>query len=202
MAESGRTRSSCGVFDIVSDRRRLVAGGTGLLAGLAWWPQDAEAAKKPDSLGPQAGDRIQATRGALKGELLRPEHLELNGAPIEGFPFAVAEEVLRKRNRFNRVLVMRLDPAEMDEETAARTGDGVLVYSAICTHKGCTIKSWMEEERHLRCHCHLSQFAALSGGSIEGGPARAPLPALPVTIDAEGFIAVAEDFNRKPGFKS
>ena len=185
-----------------SDRRQALLGGLGIVAGLGLAGRDAVAAKKPNQLPPQTGDRLMFTKGALKNELVRPELLKAGDAQIEGFPFSVADDVLRKRNRMNRLLIIKADPAEMDEDTAALAADGVLAFSAVCTHKGCTIKSWMEQEQHLRCHCHLSEFAVLTGGSVEGGPARAPLPMLGLSIDDEGFVVVAQEFNRKPGFKS
>ena len=147
----------------------------------------------------QAGDRIQIIQGDFKDQVVRPEMLELDAAPIEAFPFDPVSGTLRRGNRLNRILVLRLSPAEMDEATRARSADGVLVYSAICTHRGCTVNSWMPEQRHLRCHCHLSEFAALSEGSVRGGPARRQLPMVPLGLDDEGFVVAIEGFTRKPG---
>jgi ubiquinol-cytochrome c reductase iron-sulfur subunit len=95
--------------------------------------------------------------------------------------------------------MLRLDPESMDEETRTRSTDGVLVYSALFTHRSCTIKSWMAEERVLRCHCHLSEFDALSGGSVLSGPARRQLPMVPVGLDDEGFVIAMDGFTSKPG---
>ena len=125
--------------------------------------------------------------------------LEPGAAPSEAFPLDPATGTLRRANRLNRLLVLRLDPAEMDEPTRSRSADGVLAYSAICTHRACTVNSWMPEQRHLRCHCHLSEFAALSEGSVRGGPARRQLPMVPLGLDGEGFIVAVEGFTRKPG---
>ncbi|MGI9503234.1 MAG: hypothetical protein ACR2RE_09290, partial [Geminicoccaceae bacterium] len=72
------------------------------LAGLTLISKPSEAAKKPDRLPPQVGDRFQITKGPLKGELLRPGLLKVGEAPVIGFPFAPAEEVLRRKNRLNR----------------------------------------------------------------------------------------------------
>ena len=116
-----------------------------------------------------------------------------------GFPFAPEEEILRKRNRLNRLLMVELDPADMEEETRARTADGVLVYSAICTHRGCTIASWKAEEQHFRCHCHLSEFAPLDNARPLTGPAKKPLAAVPLAVDDEGFVVASGEFTRKPG---
>lgn len=171
-----------------------MAAGLATLAG-----RDAAAAKPPNKLPLQAGDRFQIIKGPHKDAYLRPELLTAGAPPFEGFPYDPADGVLRRKNRLNRVLLLRLDPLEMDEETRARSTEGVLVYSAICTHRSCTIKSWKAEERHLRCHCHLSEFAALSEGSVMSGPARRQLPMVPLGLDDDGFVVALDAFTRKPG---
>jgi rieske iron-sulfur protein len=180
------------------DRRSVVIGGSALLAAAAGLPA-AGATAKPDRMPPQPGDRIQIIQGGLKGQVLRPEMLEAGAGPMEAFPVEPGSGTLRRANRLNRLIALRLDPAEMDEQTRARSVDGVLVYSAICTHRACTVNSWMPEQRHLRCHCHLSEFAALSEGSVKSGPARRQLPMVPLGLDNEGFVVALEGFTRKPG---
>lgn len=183
-----------------SGRRGLLVAGAGLALGSGILRADiAEAAKPPEKLPAQPGDRIQIIKGDLKDQFLKPDLLTTGDRPIEAFPFDPQTEVLRRKYRLNRMLVLRLDPAEMDEETRALSADGVLVYSALCTHRACTIKSWKAEERHLRCHCHLSEFAALSGGSVKNGPAKRRLPMVPVDLDADGFIIAREGFNGRVG---
>lgn len=46
------------------------------------------------------------------------------------------------------------------------------VFSATCTHAGCTVSSVVA--RRINCPCHGSQFA-ISDGSAVAGPAKAPL---------------------------
>ncbi len=161
--------------------------------------QPASAADDPAKLWAQPGDRIQIVRGEFTGKMLKPAMLIVGDPQTEAFPIDPAAGTLRDGNRLNRLLVIRLDPAEMDAETLANQTDGVLIYSAVCTHRGCTIKSWMPEERNLRCHCHLSQFDALSGGSVMRGPARRRLPAVPVALDAEGYVVAAAGFTAPVG---
>lgn len=47
--------------------------------------------------------------------------------------------------------------------------------SAVCTHMGCLV-DWNEAERSWDCPCHGSRFRI--DGSVIGGPAEAPLPAI------------------------
>lgn len=180
-------------------RRGVLVAGTGLLIGAALGPREAAAAKPPERLPAQPGDRIQFIKGDLKDQFLKPELLEPGAKPVEAFPYDPEAGVLRRKYRLNRMLVLRLDPAEMDEPTRDLSVDGVLIYSALCTHRACTIKSWMPEKRHLRCHCHLSQFAALSGGSVMDGPAKRRLAMVPLVLDEEGYVIAKEGFNGKVG---
>ncbi len=160
---------------------------------------EAAGTTAPELLPPQPQDRIQIIRGALKNQVVRPDMLEIGAKPFEAFPLDAGDQTLRRKNRLNRLLVVRLDPAEMDAPTKARSIEGVLVYSAVCTHRGCTIKSWKKEERHFRCHCHLSEFAALSEGGVVTGPARRQLPMIPLSLDEDGFVVAADGFTGKPG---
>jgi Rieske Fe-S protein len=179
-------------------RRDVISSAAGL-AGLTLISDPALAAKKPESLPPQIGDRFQITKGPLKGELLRPGLLKVGEAPVIGFPFGPEGEILRKKNRLNRLLMIELDPANMEEETLERSAEGVLIYSAVCTHRGCTIASWKAEEQHFRCHCHLSEFDPLDNAKPLTGPAKKSLAAIPLSVDEEGFVVATGEFTRKPG---
>jgi Rieske Fe-S protein len=147
----------------------------------------------------QPGDRLQLTKGPLNGELLKPDMLVEGDSPIQAFPFEVSGQILRRKNRLNRLLVLRLNPAEMDQSTLESGAEGVLAYSAICTHRGCTIDSWKAEERILRCHCHLSEFDALAAGGIVRGPAKRQLAMVPLALDADGYVVATEGFTRRVG---
>lgn len=183
-----------------TDRRDVLVAGAGIALGLGLLsPDNAEAAKPPEKMPLQTGDRIQLIKGALKDQFLKPEMLEIGAKPVEAFPFDPAAETLRRKYRLNRLLAVRLSQDEMDQETRTRSVDGVLVFSALCTHRNCTIKSWKAEERILRCHCHLSEFDALSGGSVVSGPARRQLPMVPLGLDDEGYVVAVDTFTRKPG---
>jgi Rieske Fe-S protein len=182
------------------DRRALVTGATALAVGASvFGPGAVSAGESPAEMFVQEGDRIQLVKGAMKGELLKPDLLEIGDKQIEAFPYDGQTDVPRRDNRLNRIMVIRLDPEEMDEETRERSVDGVLAYSAVCTHRGCTIKSWKPEERYLRCHCHLSEFDALSGGSVKNGPAKRALPMVPLGLDEEGYVIAMAGFTTQPG---
>ncbi|MEE9590385.1 MAG: Rieske (2Fe-2S) protein [Hyphomicrobiaceae bacterium] len=184
------------------DRRDVIKLGTALVAGVSVIGINdaaATAQENPAKLPLQPGDRFQIIRGALKNKFLQPDMLEVGSKPFEAFPFDPTGEMLRRRNRLNRVLVLQLDPDEMDDKTRERSVEGVLAYSALCTHRACTIKSWKAKERNLRCHCHLSEFAALAEGGVVRGPAKRQLPMVPLSLDDDGFVIAVDGFTGKPG---
>ena len=94
------------------------------------------------------------------------------------------------------------NPALLKDGTAQLAVSGVLAYSAVCTHKACTVNSWKAAEAHWRCYCHLSEFDAADGGKVTGGPAQTALPSVGLAVDAEGFLTAATLFSRKPGISA
>jgi Rieske Fe-S protein len=52
-------------------------------------------------------------------------------------------------------------------------------FSAVCTHRGCTVDSISGGKIH--CPCHGSAFN-VTDGSVANGPAAKPLPAKTVTV--------------------
>ncbi len=61
-----------------------------------------------------------------------------------------------------------------------REGDQVKAYSAVCTHKQCTL-TWSDDDKQFICPCHKSNFDA--AGQPTKGPATKPLATVPVKIE-------------------
>ena len=59
-------------------------------------------------------------------------------------------------------------------------------FSAICTHKGCTVKP---AGKQLKCPCHGSVYDAFTGKNLSG-PAPSPLTEIPVK-ESDGTIVPA-----------
>ena len=59
-------------------------------------------------------------------------------------------------------------------------------FSAVCTHSGCILAS--VSDGTINCRCHGSKFS-IEDGSVQGGPAPAPLPSVEITVDG-GEITV------------
>ncbi|CAO5153385.1 Cytochrome bc1 complex Rieske iron-sulfur subunit [Frankia sp. AiPs1] len=52
-------------------------------------------------------------------------------------------------------------------------------FSTVCTHKGCNVNAVSDGK--IRCPCHGSAFDTRTGQPV-AGPAKAPLPSVPVTV--------------------
>jgi Rieske Fe-S protein len=59
-------------------------------------------------------------------------------------------------------------------------------FSATCTHQGCTVSS--VSNGTINCSCHGSKFSA-ADGSVRGGPATLPLPAVAVKLAGTAIVA-------------
>jgi ubiquinol-cytochrome c reductase iron-sulfur subunit len=137
---------------------------------------------------------------------IRPEDLQVgqlvNAMPesYEEIPEEDAAERLTTR-AYSSVLVIRLEPGEF-EVPPGREGwdvDGILCYSKICTHVGCPISLYEQQTHNMLCPCHQSTFALSQAGKVVFGPAKRPLPQLPLEVDAEGYLAAQGDFTEPVG---
>ncbi len=99
------------------------------------------------------------------------------------------------------VLLMRLLPEQLPAEYNRLdwTYDGIVAYSKVCTHVGCPVALYEQQTHHLLCPCHQSQFDVSRGAEVIFGPAARPLPQLPITVDAEGYLVAKSDFEEPVG---
>ncbi len=82
---------------------------------------------------------------------------------------------------------LQQDVTFVEDVVVCRTGNGVRVLSARCTHLGCRITQYADGM--LVCPCHGSRFH--SGGTVARGPATRALEVLPHRVDrAAGAIVV------------
>ncbi|TFD79646.1 Rieske (2Fe-2S) protein [Cryobacterium sp. Sr8] len=99
------------------------------------------------------------------------------------------------------VLLMRLKPEDLNElpERKDWSYDGIVAYSKICTHVGCPVALYEQQTHHLLCPCHQSQFDVSNHCEVIFGPAKRPLPQLPIAVDAEGYLIAQSDFTEPVG---
>ncbi|SDF00084.1 Rieske Fe-S protein [Bradyrhizobium brasilense] len=129
--------------------------------------------------------------------VIAPDDVKLGEPALHAWPKDPKTSVVRNGSRLNEILLVRLNPGEMDEETRSRSADGIAAYSAICTHAGCSVTGWLKSETGnedvLKCFCHNSEFNPREGAQVVFGPAPRRLPALPLAI-ADGSLTIAATF--------
>src|SRR3954452_16630469 len=151
---------------------------------------------------PQKADVLVFSEGEHAGEVIKPDDLKAGGPPVRAWPKDPKTSVVRKGSRLNEVLVVKLDPAELDEETRARSAVGIVAYSAICVHTGCPITAWVKaaggDKDVFKCVCHNSEYDPRQSAQVIFGPAPRRLPALPLAAE-DGPLTVAATFVGKVG---
>jgi quinol---cytochrome c reductase iron-sulfur subunit len=181
-------------------RRPLIRNS--MLGALALFPLPAVVLL--GDLGPLPQDKLAKTMWKAGVRLAR----DPGGEPIKaadvtlGSVFHVipeglneAHHVLEEKSKA-AVLLIRLDPddVQQDPERQGWDVDGIYAYSKICTHVGCPVALYEQQTHHLLCPCHQSTFDVTQHCKVIFGPAKRPLPQLPITIDDEGYLVAQSDF--------
>jgi rieske iron-sulfur protein len=183
-------------------RRALLTALAGCACLAAIEPAAADDEQPGASERPQKADVLVRAEGDKAGELIKLDDLTVGGPPLRAWPKDPTTSVVRKGSRLNEVVLIRLDPNELDDTTRARAPDGVVCYSVICTHAGCPITAWVKEQEGdknvLKCMCHNSEFDPRQNAQVVFGPAPRRIAALPLNV-ADGAISVAAPFTGKVG---
>jgi Rieske Fe-S protein len=188
------------VFPSCYKRRAVLQAALGLGVMLPCRRQAIAQETEPRNLRPQAGDQLVFSSGEQKGVVIMPAQLQLEEAPVTAYPIDLGTGVIRDGSRLNQVILLRLDPAELSDATRARAAQGVVAYSAICTHTGCDAWLWQRDSKTLKCPCHDSEFDPKEEARVIRGPASRRLPALPLKVDND-ILMVGSGFVGRVGFK-
>jgi rieske iron-sulfur protein len=179
-------------------RRTMLKSALGIGLSFPFLSFAAHAADDPKKMRPQVGDLFVFSLGDRQGQVITPQDIPVGGPPIIVYPMDPSTQTIRDGSRLNRVLLVRLTPAEFTEPTRAATADGIVGYSAVCTHTGCDIVGWKSETKELLCPCHASAFDPRDRARVLGGPASRALPLLPLQL-ADGKLTVARPFSGRVG---
>lgn len=130
---------------------------------------------------------------------LKVEDVKPDARPLFAWPLDPSGTV-RNGSRLNKVLLVKLDPASLDQEHRKRSAEGVLAFSGVCTHEACEVTEWVAAEKALLCVCHATKFVPTENGRVSAGPAPRGLPHLPIAVE-KGELVVAGKFSASPGAK-
>lgn len=173
-----------------SRRRVLGAVAAGVAAPVAFTAMPAWA-------GPTVGDKLVEEDAEGAPAPIKVSDLKI-GKPLVVYPFDAATKKPRDETRLNKLVLLRFAESDLDGESKKRAAGGVLAFSAVCTHQGCDVKTWLSKEKALVCYCHSSKFALLDNAAVTAGPAPRPLPSIALALDGETLV-VAGAFSANPG---
>ncbi len=173
-------------------RRKLIAGA--IAASARTFAYAAE----PNTARPQPGDILVFADGEQRGATVAPGSIGLTDSPKFAYPKDPATGIVRDGSRLNLLLLVRVPPEQIEAETQTFAADGILAYSAICTHYGCQITLREANSKGVVCNCHGSTFDVTNKGAIVVGPATRRLAALPLKL-VEETLVVAAGFSGRLG---
>jgi len=177
-----------------------------LIGGLIENPhKDAEPMMFRTGFDPAAngGKPVRLTRG--DGTPVRPEDVSIGGQ-ITVFPGIPGGATNEYADSPTLLIHLREDDAERarqasenDPRNKGTMWGNYVAYSKICTHAGCPASLYEQQTNRLLCPCHQSQFLITDNARPIFGPASRRLPALPITVDAEGFFVASSDYRETVG---
>ncbi|HEX6143222.1 MAG TPA: ubiquinol-cytochrome c reductase iron-sulfur subunit [Geminicoccaceae bacterium] len=173
-------------------RRTLLNTIAGVSAASLVAPRAGVAADEPAKMRPQPGDVLVFAQGERKGQPIVAADLPLADDPVLAYPKDPVADLVRDGSRLNQLIVVRLDPAALSEETAEHAAEGVVAYSAICTHQNCPVSMWKSSNETLYCSCHGTQYDPRKNAEVVDGPAPRRLAALPLEIKDGMLVAAGE----------
>lgn len=138
------------------------------------------------------GDRLIYAKGANMGAEIKVSSLK-SGESVLAYPAG------KTSNPANIVQLIKLDEGVYKAPTHIKlTDQGLVAYSAICTHLGCTV-SWVEKEKspdtsYTECFCHNTIFDPTRGAKVLAGPAPIPLAQIGIKVKDDGTLAFTSDF--------
>lgn len=208
--EADRVGAEKIVGDILEEtgiKRRPLIRNT-LIGALALTPLPAIAIFR--DLGPLPADALRHTMWRSGTRLVRdPTGTPIKAADVTiGSAFHVIPEGLNelKEGKLEAkskavVLLMRLNPEALNPSPGREDWgyNGIVAYSKICTHVGCPVALYEQQTHHLLCPCHQSTFDLTKECKVIFGPAKRPLPQLPIKVDSEGYLVAQSDFHEPVG---
>lgn len=137
-----------------------------------------------------AGDVLvyaTAASGAAAGDPIRASDIQV-GTAVQAFPKGKTD------NQQNLVELVRIADGQGKE--------GLVAYSAICTHLGCVVYAKLNDAGQIACPCHASRFDPAKGAAVAGGPAPRALPGLLIDVQQDGTVTAAGPFDGPVGVVS
>jgi ubiquinol-cytochrome c reductase iron-sulfur subunit len=153
------------------------------------------------SLGPRPGRDLSHTpwRSGLRLVTEDGRPVRASDVPPEGLVTVFPESDPGSAD--GQAVLIRVSPGLLVPKAGREdwTPQDIVAYSKICTHAGCPVGLYQAASHQLLCPCHQSTFDVLRHAKPQIGPAAAPLPQLPLSVDSDGFLVARGDFSEPVG---
>jgi ubiquinol-cytochrome c reductase iron-sulfur subunit len=153
------------------------------------------------SLGPAPGDELKRTDWRRGTRLVTTDGEPISADNVATGGVATVWPEGSVNNEISAVILVRVGDGEIQEPTNLDwvVNDELIAYSKVCTHAGCPVGLFREQDNALFCPCHQSTFDAVRGAIPTFGPTARALPQLPLGVDEEGFLIALGDFDEQVG---
>jgi len=144
---------------------------------------------------PQVGDVFVFTEGPKKGTVVTVADVPVDPDKVITVQAATPDGKPREGDNCTAVLY-RTTPDKVPADMKTETVEGIMAYSAVCTHQGCMMTETHKTEEAVPvfgiiCPCHDALFDPLQDGKNTGGARSRTLPHFP--IKSEGGKLVVSD---------
>lgn len=176
-----------------ASRRAILKSACGFIAVSAF------GADQDDPSAPFAGDTLVFGDGPNKGKSVLLQGLVVGAHPVTAQAQDPSTGTVRDSDHAT-VLLLRFTPDNVPPDAKDYAAQGVLAFSAVCTHLGCLLTDWVEDRKVIQCPCHGATFDPMQAGKWAGdGPKVRPIPILPLKVADGGKLVVADVFTGAVG---
>jgi ubiquinol-cytochrome c reductase iron-sulfur subunit len=153
------------------------------------------------SLGPAPRDALKRTDWRRGTRLVTTDGEPISADNVTAGGVATVWPEGSINNEISAVILVRVGDARFRQPTNMEwiVNDELVAYSKVCTHAGCPVGLFREQDNALFCPCHQSTFDAVRGAIPTFGPTARALPQLPLGVDGEGFLIALGDFTEQVG---
>ena len=153
------------------------------------------------SLGPLPGRELFETSWKSGARLVDLDGTPINASqiPVGGIQTVFPEGAVGVSD--SQTVLINVGPGvlQLDPQQSIWAPGGFVAYSKLCTHAGCPVGLYAEDDHTLLCPCHQSQFDVLRGAVPIAGPAGRALPQLPIQLQPDGTFVALGDFTGPVG---
>lgn len=187
-------------IQLKNSSRRLflkAAVGTGIGVSLVSALYVGASLKPKEEISPEReplkpGDILVFAQGENQGAPIKPSDLKVGDPMLLAYPMDPKTKVVKSGEAKNTVLLARYAPEALDPEVSKHAVEGIVAFSAVCTHLGCIISQWVPDKGAGLCPCHGGVYDFAHGAKVIAGPPPRPAPQLPLGVENGVLIAAGE----------